>query len=361
MGINILKYFLFCILFFSEIYQQEGVKLKQSIFDQATYYNRSDIEIYGSFIDFGNYKFYRLNMSKIHHISDTTPKFEFALDGENLTIRCKKSEKEKVKCNEIIFKEHEYISFDFDLNIAKAGGLIAFMLILVGLFCLRTGYIYYNIPVAFYSGFSVLLFFREFCELLEIKEKIKISTTDVDKSLAISLAVFIFSILSWVVYGYASFKTKYLRYISFGFIEGLVFGKMLFFFILNGLNKDTDIPIKYFITELIFCLAFIGFWLFYRNRNHNFLIINMSIIASYGLLFGVNILIGGFPFIPYFILAKVYVENVEKEQLYERLWFHNLWYQYLIFLILFSVGGSYFNITGYRVFMQKKRKNISVY
>ena len=160
MRINILKNFLFCILFISEIYQLEEVKLKQSIFDQAEYYDTNEVEIYGSFIDFGNYKFYKLNMSKIHHISDTTPKFEFFLDGEELSIRCKKNKEEKVKCNEIIFGEHSYISFDFDLNIANTGGLISFILIFIGIFCLRTGYIYYNIPVAFYSGFSVLLFFR---------------------------------------------------------------------------------------------------------------------------------------------------------------------------------------------------------
>ena len=361
MRINILKNFLFCILFISEIYQLEEVKLKQSIFDQAEYYDTNEVEIYGSFIDFGNYKFYKLNMSKIHHISDTTPKFEFFLDGEELSIRCKKNKEEKVKCNEIIFGEHSYISFDFDLNIANTGGLISFILIFIGIFCLRTGYIYYNIPVAFYSGFSVLLFFREFCELLEIGENIKISTSD-GKSSAISMTIYVFSLLSWLTYGYASFKTKYLRYISFGFIEGLVFGKMLFYFILNGLTKESGkITLKYFITELIFCLAFIGFWLFYRNRNHNFLIINMSIIASYGLLFGVNILVGGFPFVPYFILAKVYVENVEKEQLYERLWKNNYWYHYFIFFIFFSVIGAYFNITGYKVFMEKKKKNISVY
>ena len=357
MGINFLKNFLFCILFFSEIYQQEEVYLKQSIFDQATYYKSNEIEIYGSFIDFGNYRFYRLNMSKIHHISDTTPKFEFALMGENLTIQCKPNKEEKVKCNEIIFGEHEYISFDFDLNIANTGGLISFVLILLGIFCLRTGYIYYNIPVAFYSGFSVLLFFREFCELLEIKESIKISG---NKSAAISLTIYIFSILSWVTYGYASFKTKYLRYISFGFIEGLLFGKMLFFFILKGLNDD-KITLKYFITELIFCLVFIGFWLFYRNRNHYILIINMSILASYGLLFGLNVLVGGFPFVPYFILAKVYVRDPQKEQLYERLWDNNIWYFYFILFLILSVIGSYFNITNYRVFMEKRKKNISIY
>ena len=135
---------------------------------------------------------------------------------------------------------------------------------------------------------------------------------------------------------------------------------MLFFFILKGLNDD-KITLKYFITELIFCLVFIGFWLFYRNRNHYILIINMSILASYGLLFGLNVLVGGFPFVPYFILAKVYVRDPQKEQLYERLWDNNIWYFYFILFLILSVIGSYFNITNYRVFMEKKKKNISIY
>jgi hypothetical protein len=346
--------------------------------EQAAYYgsmkedtNKSH-NITKCFIDFYYYRFYHIDMKKINpNIPEVDVTFDFYLNktykkdknknetnevGEaQISIRCSSN----FTCYDIYLDEHEYVSFDFDRLITDTGGIIAFLLISMGLFVLFKGYIYFNITSAFYSGYSIFLLFREMCQLMEINHSL---SSLHDASRAISVTVYVFSILTSVAYGYISLKIKYLRYISFGFIEGLIISKFLFYFIIQGL--ENEIVLKYFITELVFCLALIVCWFFLKNKYEIFTMINLSLMASYGIIYGLNVLFGGLPFMPFLILSKENEKNEnidEREKLFQRLITHNKLLVYSIFYVVFALAGSYFNITNTKIFMQKSRKKISVY
>lgn len=338
----------------------EPRKVSQTVLEQATYYETNNSVIYNIFIDFNNLKFYKIDMEKIHH-TEATPIFEFYLEGDNINIKCKDFDinGDKVKCNQIILNEHKSITFNYDSLIAQTGGAISYLLIIYGFFCLFRGYIYYNLTVAFYSTFSLILLGREFCELMEMKEFLN---SDDDKSKDFLKSFYAISLISAIVYGYSSFLARYLRYISFGFIEGLIISKFLFYFIIQGL--ENEIVLKYFITELVFCSALIVCWFFLKNKYEIFTMINLSLMASYGIIYGLNVLFGGLPFMPFLILSKENEKNEnidEREKLFQRLITHNKLLVYSIFYVVFALAGSYFNITNTKIFMQKSRKKISVY
>ena len=274
----------------------------------------------------------------------------------HISIRCTS----KFRCNDVVLDEHKYVSFDFDLNISQTGGVISFGLLLAGIFCLLKGYIYYNITSAFYSGLSIFLLFREYCELNEINHDL--DTLD-PKSKIISKTVYYISMVTSLAYGYISIKTKYLKYISFGFIVGLIFAKVLFFLILIRLDND-HLLLSYLITEIVFWVAFIIFFLIFRIKNLKLTISFISILSAYGILYGLHILIGGLPFLPFLILAKskyaIYDDVKYRENgLYERLRDNNSLLSYIIFFVILSVIGFYFNYSNYKLFIEKKKKNIS--
>ena len=335
--------------------------VSQTVLEQATYYETNDSIIYNTFIDFNKLKFYKIDMDKIHH-TEATPRFEFYfVEGGDINIKCKDKDNNgnRVKCNEILLNEHESITFNYDSLIAQTGGAISFLLILFGIFCLLRGYIYYNLTVAFYSTFSLILLGREFCEFMEMME---VLNSDDDKSKKFLKSFYAISIISALAYGYSSFLAKYLRYISFGFIEGLIIAKFLFYFIIKAL--ENDIILKYFITELIFCFAFIVCWFFLKNKYPLFTMINLSLIASYGIVYGLNVLFGGLPFMPFLILSKENEkdENVDdREKLFQRLIDHNNLIFYSVLYVIIALAGSYFNITNTKIFEEKARKKISVY
>ena len=346
------------------------LKVKQTILEHASYYsNETNNDINKSFIDFSTFRFYYIDMVKVNNRQDRAElRFEFffendtviskdaSKDSAHISIRCTP----EFRCNDVVLDEHQYISFDFDLLISQNGGVLSFLLILIGAFCLLKGYIYYNITTAFYSGLSIFLFFREYYELNELNDDL--DTLD-QRSQSFSKAVYYISMITSIAYGYMSIKTKYFKYISFGFIDGLVFSKVLFFLILMGLGHE-KLLIKYLITEIVFCIAFIIFFCIFRNKNLKITIANISMLSSYGILYGLHILIGGLPFLPFLILSKSEDnlfgdENYIEKDLYEKLKNNSSLYVYVIFFVILSIIGFYFNYSNYKLFIEKKKKNIS--
>ena len=389
---NIEKYFLFFVIFlimkckgeeFSENitfypknYQskennsqpKKPLWVAQTVMEQASYYNNSDtkssINITHSFIDFYMFRFYYINMSKINpNIDKKKVTFRFYFEKLNsnknntldafISIKCT----DGFRCNKFEPEEHQYVSFDFDLYITGTGGVISFLLILVGIFCLMNGYIYFNITTAFYSGYSIFLLLREICELMELNHSLNTN----DTSYAISLTVYIFSIITSVAYGYISIKTKYLKYISFGFIIGLIFAKVLYFYILVIFKPEGDnIFLGYFVIEILSCIGFIIFFFLFNNKNLKITIGTVSILASYGFLYGFHILLGGIPFLPFFILSKTKFEKYELEvHLFNNLKNGNKMHYYALAFVLIAIGGFYLNYSRYKLFIEKRKKNIS--
>ena len=389
---NIEKYFLFFVIFlimkckgeeFSENitfypknYQskennsqpKKPLWVAQTVMEQASYYNNSDtkssINITHSFIDFYMFRFYYINMSKINpNIDKKKVTFRFYFEKLNsnknntldafISIKCT----DGFRCNKFEPEEHQYVSFDFDLYITSTGGVISFLLILVGIFCLMNGYIYFNITTAFYSGYSIFLLLREICELMELNHSLNTN----DTSYAISLTVYIFSIITSVAYGYISIKTKYLKYISFGFIIGLIFAKVLYFYIIVIFKPEGDnIFLGYFVIEILSCIGFIIFFFLFKNKNLKITIGTVSILASYGFLYGFHILLGGIPFLPFFILSKTKFEKYELEvHLFNNLKNGNKMHYYALAFVLIAIGGFYLNYSRYKLFIEKRKKNIS--
>ena len=391
MNKNIAKYFLFFVIFlimkcggkYSDesiiIYQEDNnsnksqndndksfILVKQTILEHAIYYNETNtqlITINNSFIDFYLFRFYYMNMTQIN---PNNLMFKFAFDEKfslaelvggdpYISIKCVDNITNKLRCNDIFLNEADYVSFDYDFCLSRIGGVISFLLILVGLFCIRYGYIYFNITTAFYSGFSIILFFRELCELMELNHGLN---NRENTSHGFAISVFSLSLLTGVAYGYISIKTKYLKYISFGFIVGLIFAKFLYFLILMGINKN--LFIGYILTEITSCIFFIILFFLFRNKYPKISIVYISILLSYGILYGIHILIGGLPFLPYLILAKTKYEPYDIEKgLYERLKSKSAIIFYLIFFVVITVLGFFLNYTRYKLFIEKKKKHIS--
>ena len=351
------------------------VKVKQTIMEQAAYYgsmkedtNKSH-NITKCFIDFYYYRFYYIDMKKINpNIPEVDVTFDFYLNktykkdknknetseiGEaQISIRCSSN----FTCYDIYLDEHEYVSFDFDRLITDTGGIIAFLLISMGLFVLFKGYIYFNITSAFYSGYSIFLLFREMCQLMEINHSL---SSLHDASRAISVTVYVFSILTSVAYGYISLKIKYLRYISFGFIEGLIFAKALYYCLLYALTEEHSVFLGYFLIELLSCLCVMIIFTLFRNRYYIMTMINVCLLSSYGIVYGFHILIGGIPFLPFLIFFKTKYNESIDHALYKVLEAGDKIPFYFGAFWILAFIGFYFNYTGYKLFIQKKTINIS--
>ena len=392
---NIAKYFLFFVIFpimkckgeefdkniilYPKVQEsnEKGNKknltlyVAQTIMEHASYYpkgkNATSYNITRSFIDFYMFRFYYIDMKKINpNIDESKVTFDFYFleksssesDRTNesteaeISIKCSF----QFRCNEFYSKEHKYVSFDFDYYIAQTGGVISFLLVLVGIFCLLNGYIYFNITTAFYSGLSFFLLWREICELMEINHNLD---TLHDTSIAISKTVYAFSLITSVAYGYISIKTRYLKYISFGFIDGLIFAKVLYFFILFPLSENDKVFLGYILIEVISCACFIVFFFIFRNKYLKISIGNVSILATYGILYGFHILIGGIPFLPFCILSKTLFEEKIEDDLFFVLKNGSKIYFYIGAFVLIFILGFYLNYTRYKLFIEKKKKNIS--
>ena len=344
--------------------------VKQTIIEHVSYYpkdsNQTSYNITRSFIDFYMFRFYYINMSKINpNINESLVTFNFYFREINTSESARKNEIDAeisiecakgFRCNEFISSDHKYVSFDFDYYITQTGGVISFILVLIGIFCLMNGYIYYNITIAFYSGLSFFLLWKEICELMELNHSLNILH---NTSIAISKAVYAFALITSIGYGYISIKIRYLKYISFGFIDGLIFAKVLYFYILFSLNQNHKVFLGYIIIEIISCVGFIVFFFLFRNKYLKISIGNVSILASYGILYGSHILIGGIPFLPFCILSKILFEKKIESDLFDVLRKGNGMHYYVAAFVALTVLGFYLNYSRYKLFIEKKKKNIS--
>ena len=350
------KYFIISlsvqILFIYSQQEQKTDTLKVShtvLVQESYYYNDKNIVINKSFIDFMKYKFYNITIDRIYsNKRNVTPTFKLIWKGKNISIDCIK--KDNYKCAEIDLEKHEFITFDFDKLIADLGGIFSYLLVLYGFFSLRRGIIYFNLTVIFYCSFGFILFMREFCELLELNNLLN---SEHETSQDILLTVFVFSLIICILYGYVCYLSKYLKYITFGFINGLFFSKIIFYFVIKCL-KDNYLLV-YSLLELFLCLIFIALFVFLQNKYVKINIINVCIISGYGIIYGMNILFGGLPFLPFFILAK----KIEEQEtgLYKLLEKGNFIQFYGIFYVLIIIYGYWKNHVNYKITMNRKIKN----
>ena len=336
------------------IYINGSITVPHTVLIQENYYGTED-RISKSFIDFTKYKIYRIDEHRIYHKDDANPDFKLKFDSENnndISIECisrNETDDEYIKCAKIDLKDHDFITFDIDRYIAKLGGIFTYLLVLYGFFSLRRGYVYFNLTIIFYSSFGFILFMREFCELLELNDQLN---SEDKKSQRILKTVFYFTLIISILYGAACHISKYLKYITFGFINGLIFSKIFYYLLINVLNNH--FLLTYFLLELFSCLIMIGLAIFIQNKYPRITIINITIIAGYGIIYGINILFGGLPFLPYFIMAKKY--NDEKN-LYKKLVEKNFAEIYAVFYIVLIGYGYYSNDINYKIAMNKKVKS----
>lgn len=330
--------------------KEEEVKeitVSHTILLQESYYGEKDV-IDKTFIDFPNYKIYKMIRERIYTRLEGEPEFNLKWDNKNeISLECNNQNKKTFKCADIDLQDHDFITFDYDRLIFKLGGVFSYLLILYGFFSLSRGYVYFNLTVIFYCTFGFILFFREFFELLELNNNLN---SEHSKSERILLTVFIFSLISAVCYGVACHTSKYLKYITFGFIDGLIISKCLYYLLIKVLDKNY--LLAYFLLELFTCLIMIVFFIFIQNKYTKFSILNICIIANYGIIYGLNILFGGVPFIPFFILAKKY----DDDYLFPKLCDKNYILHYMLFFILLLGYGYYKNDINYRIATNKSSK-----
>ena len=361
---DIIYYFLLFLIFPFQKCENEDINrtiiVSQTILQQAIYYEEYNSTIIDTFVDFNSLKFYKINMETIHHKGGDMMIFEFFFNEDDLlNIQCKTDESPGIICNKIYLEEHNSYSFFFDYKIAEYGGIISFILILFGFLFLLQGYIYYNLTIVFYSSFCIFLFWREFFECMEI---LQILNTENEKSQTFCFTCFVISIFSSIAYGYVNLLFKFLRYFSLGIIEGIILGKFLFFFILLLLKDEEEIELKLFITEISCAFVFMVSWILLKDKYPKVTMVRLSLIASFGITFGLNVLFGGYPYMPFLILAKKYQdEDDESNTLFKRLSGRNNLRIYLGLYALFSIVGCYFNINNTKTFMEKARKKISIY
>ena len=328
---------------------QKEIKATHRILEQKRIYGEDHV-INKTFIDFINFKMYNISIDRIFH-KDNNTSVNFSLewdDKEHITFDCFKNDTQKVKCSDINLTEHDFTSFEYDRLISKIGGVVSYLLILYGFFSLTKGYLYFNLTILFYGTFGFILFSREVFELLELKDLLSIGTKDAEN---LSLIIFWFSLFTSILYGFVCLNSKYLKYITFGFINGLFLSKILFFYIFKGIANSNNITLIYFLLELGCVSIFILLFIIFQNKYPKISIAYIVIMACYGLIFGFNELFGGINFIPYIILAKRYQEF--QDTLYDKLTNDLYHFAYLAFSIIFVICGFYKNFENYKILINK--------
>ena len=82
------------------------------------------------------------------------------------------------------------------------------------------------------------------------------------------------------IYGFMCHFSKYLKYVTFCFIEGVMTTKIIFYLFLNRkIIKNSGI-LYYFLFELFFLGIFITILSFLNNKHLKFSIANISIISA---------------------------------------------------------------------------------
>lgn len=349
MSIN-LKFIIIELLFLIIEINCQSKLSSHNILDQFSYYSKNSKlkNIFNNtFIDFLNYKLYDINKSDIIHKNNSYQNFQLKWiiqNNNNISLKCVNE-----TCLDIDLAEHSVISFDFDKLLSTNGAILLYIIILYGLFNLKRGYIYINLSFIIYGSFSFLLFMREICQLLVIKGSLK---TLSDNSKALVYFVFYSTWIISILYGFVCHFSNYLKYISFGFIEGNLFSKMIFYFLIFSKIINKNLFLDYFIISLLFTIIFMAILGYLKNKNEIFNIINIAIIGGYGIIFGINIIVGGLPFIPYLILSS----NYEEKSLYQNLIDNSQKWFYSILFISLIICGIYFNFSSFKKLRNKKIK-----
>lgn len=317
-----------------------------NIIDQYSYYS-DDKKFNNSFIDFTNYKVYKINRDNIIHKNENNKNFqlEFNIKGQNkISLQCINE-----ACLDIELSEHNVISFDFDRMLSTNGGIYSYILIIYGLFSLKRGYTYINLSFIFYGSFGFLLFIREICHFLELNGLL--STLN-EKSEIIVYIVFYLTLIISLLYGFVCHFYNLLKYITLGFIEGILLTKIFFFLLLYLKILNNNLLLKYFIVEVIIILTTVSIIIYCKNKYPKFTIFNIAITGGFGIIFAVNVINGGFPFIPYLILASKY----EESTLYEKILNKNIfgYYAFLFLILLFC--GIYWSNSSYNKLKSKMTK-----
>ena len=254
-------------------------------------------------------------------------------DNYVISIRYIGKDNERIKCAKISLLDHDFTTFDYDRLIYKFGGCFAYLLILFGLFSLRMGYVYFNLSVIFYCSFGYILLIREICQFLELIGKLNSENSD---SKIIFHLVFYFSLFTCMLYGAVCHVSKYLKFITFGFIDGLIFAKIIAYFLIR-FAFENDLVLKYLIIEIAICLIMIVLFIIAQNKNDIVSILNISLISSFGIIYAINILFGGLPFIPYYILGKQ--ARNSQDDIIDKLTKGDSFLVYLILFIAFITYG----------------------
>jgi hypothetical protein len=336
--------------------EPDTITVSHNILRQESYYNTED-KIYGKFIDFTIFTMYTIDMEKIYHKKEQgDPLFELTWlkkkeDEYVISIRCVGKGNERIKCAKISLLDHDFTAFDFDRLIYKFGGCFAYLLILYGLFSLRMGYVYFNLSVIFYCSFGYLLLIREICQFLELIGHLN---SEHSNSKVLFHLVFYFSLFTCMLYGAVCHYSKYLKYITFGFIDGLIFAKIISYFLIR-FAFENDLVVKYLIIEIVICIVMIALFIIAQNKNDIVNILNISLISSFGLIYAINILFGGLPFIPYYILGKQ-AQN-SQDDIMEKLTKGDSFLIYLIIFIVMITYGYYKNNINFKIAIHKKPKN----
>lgn len=83
----------------------------------------------------------------------------------------------------------------------------------------------------------------------------------------ILITVFSFTLAICILYGAASHISKYLKYITFGFINGLIFSKIFYFFLIRVINSY--FLLSYFLLELFSYLIMMVLSIFIQKKSKN--------------------------------------------------------------------------------------------
>ena len=90
-----------------------------------------------------------------------------------------------------------------------------------------------------------------------------------------------------------------------------------------------------------------------KNKFPKINIINISLVGGFGIVFGINIINGGLPFLPYLILSSEYKENF----LYESLLNNNILGYYASLLFILIICGFFWNKASYDKLKSRKLKS----
>lgn len=325
--------------------REPPITVSHNIIDQESVYGNKP-NISKCFIDFTQYKMYIISEDRIFHKKKDVIFDLFWNNTKDLAFKCHEGDDFRIKCSTIDINEHKSICFDYARKLSEISGAFSYLLILYGIFSLTKGYIYFNLTIIFYGSFGFILFAKESFEQLELNDML--NNQDPLSKFFLEI-IFWGSLITSILYGYACFLSKYLKYITFGFINGIFFSKIIFFYLLILSSLPKNLHLTYFLMELFSALIMIIFLIIVQNKSPIISITYIVLMATYGMIYGCNLLFGGVRFLPFLILAKDHESEKTLTQVSEY-WFH---FVYLIAFILIVAIGIWKNKENYNIVMNR--------